>query len=51
MAPSDFNKGYEDSSDKLNNLMQFLMVFSIALYVLTQGGLAMKYMFILVRAM
>ena len=51
MAPSDFNKAYQDGADNLNDLMTGLMVFSILLYLMTQGGQAMRHMFIKVRAL
>lgn len=51
MQPSDFNQAYKGSSKSLNDMMVGLMVFSIVLYVMTQSGLAMRFMFIKVRAL
>ena len=51
MENSDFNKGYESGSESLNSFMIWIMVFSIILFLATQGGLSMKFMFIMVRTM
>lgn len=51
MENSDFSKQYESSSDDLNSMMLTLLIVSIVLYVITSGGRAMKFMFIMVRAL
>lgn len=35
----------------LNDFMVFIIIFSIVLFMITQGGQAMKFMFIMVRSL
>ena len=51
MENSNFNKQYEIKTDDLNSMMLILLIVSIVLYVITSGGRAMKFMFIMVRAL
>ena len=51
MENSDFSKQYESNTDNLNSMMLVLLIVSIVLYVITSGGRAMKFMFIMVRAL
>ena len=51
MENSDFSKQYESNTGDLNSMMLALLIVSIVLYVITSGGRAMKFMFIMVRAL
>lgn len=51
MAANSFTKAYKKGSDSLNALMQGCLVFSVILYLITNGPRAMQFMFIMVRAL
>ena len=51
MPQTAATKQFNDSSEDLKDLMQTFLIISIVLYILSNGGRAMRFMFIMVRSL
>jgi len=51
MRDDDFSKSFQAAAFELKNVMNYLLILSIALNIFTKGALAQTFMLILIRSL
>ena len=51
MKLDDFSKGFQSAAIELKNVMNVVLIFSIALNIFTKGAIAQTFMLILIRSL